>query len=172
MAFNNNYNEEYTFTFNQLPKTKADLLRLPEASLDNPFKTVALVILALCRYKDNINDSLEMLNVLRGPSPLSEFDKQFLSDRLKGKEYKPYSFLFGATPNNGYTTSAPYRITVSQNPYSFENQNWAVLWVKSSGADQPREFKLRLKPSTGQWFINDILALGDIRIPVSDDPWA
>jgi hypothetical protein len=44
--------------------------------------------------------------------------------------------------------------------------------VKSSGADQPREFKLRLMPSTGQWFINDILALGDIRIPVSDDPWA
>ena len=168
----NNYNEEYTFTFNSLPRNKEELLRLPEAKLDSPFKTVALAILSLCRYKDNIDDAYEMINFLRGPEPLSEFDKQFLRDRLKGKEYKPFSFILGATPENGYTPKSPYQIKVRQNPYSFQDEKYAVLWVKSSGADTEREFKLRLKPSTGQWFIRDFLALADIRIPVEADPWA
>ena len=32
--------------------------------------------------------------------------------------------------------------------------------------------KLRKKPSTGQWFLNDIQCLADIRVPVEEDPWA
>ena len=32
--------------------------------------------------------------------------------------------------------------------------------------------KLRKKPSTGQWFLNDIQCLSDIRVPASEDPWA
>ena len=44
--------------------------------------------------------------------------------------------------------------------------------MTSGGADNPRPIKLRKKPSTGQWFLNDIQCLSDIRVPVAEDPWA
>ena len=103
---------------------------------------------------------------------MSPYDKSFIRDRLMGKPYKVKSFFAGATPENGYTPNRPLAITVSSNPYSFDNDNWATMYVVSSGADSPRPVKLRLKPSTNQWFINDIECLSDIRVPASEDPWA
>lgn len=163
---------EFTFTFNKLPESLNEFLSFKEASLDTPYKTTALAILALCVYKNNKELCYSLLNALRGPSPLSNFDKQFLHDRLNGKEYKPYSFFLGSNPNNSYTPTEPYTITVKSNPYSFTEDNYATLFVSSSGADSDREVKLRKKPSTGQWFVTEILALSDIRIPTKDDPWA
>ena len=53
MALNHSYNQEYTFVFPKLPKTVNELLSLPEARLDTPFKTAALAMLSLCVYKEN-----------------------------------------------------------------------------------------------------------------------
>ena len=113
-----------------------------------------------------------MLDFLKGPDSLSTMEKQFLRDRLAGKAYKPFSFFAGATPENRYTPDRPYRITVSTGPYSFTAENWATVYVASGGADSPRQIKLRKKPSTGQWFLNEIQCLSDIRVPTEDDPWA
>jgi hypothetical protein len=99
-------------------------------------------------------------------------EKQFLKDRLAGKAYKSFSFFAGAAPENGYTPDKPYSITVSSNPYSFTTENWATVYVKSGGADSLRPVKLRKKPSTGQWFLNEIQCLSDIRLPAEADPWA
>ncbi|MBE5964051.1 MAG: hypothetical protein IKL73_04035 [Lachnospiraceae bacterium] len=145
---------------------------LKEASLDSAFKTTALTIVALCSYEKNPEGCIEMLNFLKGPEDLSTHEKDFIKERLNGKFYKTFSFFEGATPENSYTPNVPYIIKVSENPYSFDEENWATLYVKSSGADNPRPIKLRKKPSTGQWFLNDIQCLSDIRIPVKDDPWA
>ena len=128
MALNNLYNQEYTFVFQKLPKTVNELLSLKEARLDTPFKTAALAMLSLCVYKENKELCFEMLNALKGPAKLSPFEIQFLNDRLKGKEYKPYSFFNGATKENGYTPTMPYTITVKQNPYSFPEENYATLF--------------------------------------------
>ena len=106
------------------------------------------------------------------PPRLSTFEKQFLKDRLQGKEYKPFSFFKGATTANGYEPAKPYEIVVSDNPYSYPEENWATLYVKSSGADSERSIKFRKKPSTGQWFLNEIQCLSDIRVPAAADPWA
>ena len=57
------------------------------------------------------------------------------------------------------------------NPYSFQNSGWCTLWMHSGGADNDREVKLRQKPSTGQWFLNQILFLSDIRTPAAQDKW-
>lgn len=165
-------NHKETFTFSSLPQTVDQLRALPEASLDSAFKTTALTILALCRYEQDPEASIAMLNFLKGPAPLSTYEKQFIRERLNGKSYKPRSFLAGATPQNGYQPTTPYSVTVTENPYSFDNENWATLYVTSGGADDARPIKLRKKPSTGQWFLNDIQCLSDIRIPVSEDPWA
>ncbi len=165
-------NKSETFTFAALPQSLPELQALPEASLDSPYKTAALALAALCRFEEDETAVHEMLNYLKGPEPLSNLEKQFLRDRLRGKGYKSYSFFAGATPENGYAPAAPYTITVSSNPYSFQTENWATVYVQSGGADSPRPVKLRKKPSTGQWFLNEIQCLSDIRVPKEQDPWA
>lgn len=161
-----------TFVFDRLPRSTAELQALPEASLSTPHRTAALTVAALCLYGENPEMTVEMLNFLKGPQPLSPYEIQFLRDRLAGKAYKPYSFFQGATPENNYTPAQPYRITVSAGPYSFQDAGYAKLMIRSAGADSPREIKLREKPSSGQWFLWENYLLSDIREPKSADPWA
>ena len=165
-------NRSETFTFATLPNNVEELQNLPETSLDSAFKTTALTIVALCRYEENPDEAIAMLNFLKGPAEVSTYEKQFIRERLEGKMYKTRSFFAGATPQNDYTPNKPYTITVNETPYSFDEENWATLYVTSGGADNPRPIKLRKKPSTGQWFLNEIQCLADIRLPNAEDKWA
>ncbi len=165
-------NHTESFTFSSLPASLEELKALPEASLDSAFKTTALCIVALCNLEKDANATWEMLDYLKGPESVNEREKSFIKERLTGKQYKTLSFFKGATPENGYAPATPYTITVSENPYSFDEENWATLYVTSGGADEPRPIKLRRKPSTNQWFVNDIQCLADIRIPTRQDAWA
>jgi len=165
-------NHTETFTFAALPANVDELRALPEAKLDTAFKTTALVILALNRYEADPDAAIAMLGFLRGPEDFGGKEQSFLRDRLKDKEYKARSFLGGAAPENNYTPTKPYTVAVSENPYSFDEENWATLYVTSGGADNPRPIKLRKKPSTGEWFLNEIQCLADIRLPKAEDKWA
>ena len=160
-----------TFTFNSLPKNVQELKQLPEAKLKTPYETAALTVLALTRYEESPEDCIEMLNFLKGPEEVTTYEKQFIRERLNGKFYKTFSLFKGTLPDNNYTPSKPYTITVSSNPYSFDSANWATLYLTSSGADNPRPVKLREKPSTGEWFLNEIQFLSDIRLPANQDKW-
>lgn len=164
--------ESVTFTFEKLPENADELKALPEAVLDTPFKAAALTLLALCRYSENADDGIAMLNFLKGPQPLSPREIQFLHDRvMDGKNYVARSFLSGATPDNNYAPATPYKVTVSANPYSYETEGYAVLWLTSGGADSPRQVKLRAKGGK-TWFLWEQMLLSDIRKPKSEDPWA
>lgn len=165
-------NKSVKFTFQSLPTSVEELKALPEAKLDTPFKTVALTLAVLCNYGNDQEATFAMLDFLKGPEDLSVREKQHLEDCLKDKLYKPFAFFEGATTKNNYKPTTPYVITVSDNDYSYPEENWAHLYVKSAGADSPGVVKLRKKPSTGEWFLNDIMCLTDIRIPVADDKWA
>lgn len=164
--------KEEKFTFASLPTSLTELQALPEAKLDTPFKTAALTMAVLCNFENSQETTYEMLKFLKGPGTLSEFEKSQLRDRLIGKYYKPFSFFAGATVDNDYKPATPYKISIFETPYSYPEENWATMWVQSAGADDLREIKLRKKPSTGQWFLNDIQCLSDIRIPKSADEWA
>jgi len=168
----NSKNRSESFTFSTLPTDAAQLQALPEATLDSPFKTAALTIAVLCHYEQDVQATMEMLDFLKGPGEVSTYGKQFIRERLEGKGYKVRSFFNGATVANGYTPELPYTISVSENPYSYPDENWATLYVTSAGADSPRGIKMRKKPSTGQWFLNEIQCLSDIRVPAEEDPWA
>ena len=165
-------NHTEVFTFSSLPENVAQLQTLPEAKLDTAFKTTALTILALNRYETDPDTAIAMLNFLKGPEDFNGKEQAFLKDRLAGKGYKARAFFGGATPANNYTPAVHYTVTVSETPYSFDEENWATLYVTSGGADNPRPIKLRKKPSTGEWFLNDIQCLADIRLPAADDKWA
>lgn len=161
-----------SFTFNSLPKSVAELSALPESSMSDPYATAALTVLALCEYENAPQASIDMLNFLKGVQPLSPYEIQFIRDRLSGKGYVPRSYLADTSPDNNYQPSVPYTVTVFDNPYSNDEQGYIKLFIQSSGADSPRPIKMRLKPSTNQWFLWEQFLLSDIRMPKADDPWA
>ena len=159
-------------TFSSLPLSLGELQSLPEAAMQTPFDTAALSIAALCAYAFNKEAAFEMLNYLRGPRALSEYEKQFIRDRfMDGKDYIPRSYFDGAVPANDYTPAQPYTLSVGENPYSYQNEGYAKLFVKSGGADSPREIVLRLAKD-GKWYLWDQFLLAGIREPESQNPWA
>lgn len=160
-----------TITFNKMPESMADFMALPETDLSDPFKTAALTIMAFCYYPSNKDFALQMLSYLRGPRPLSEYDKQFIRDRFMDKDYVPRSYFNGTSPANDYKPSVPYCITLFENPYSYTDQGYAKLYVNSSGADSPRYVQLRLAKD-GKWYLWEQFILSDIRQPESSNPWA
>ena len=161
-----------TFTFEKLPETLEELQALPEAALQTPFQAAALTVLALAMYPNNKDICFAMLDFIQGPGQVTARDSQFYADRFRGKDYIMNSYFEGATPANNYTPAQPFTVKISTNPYSFQDENYALLFIKSGGADSPRQVKLRAKPSAGQWFLWEQFLLSDIRIPVAQDAWA
>ena len=162
-----------TFTFEKLPQTLDEMKALPEISMDDPFKSAALALCALCVYSEDRENGTEMLNFLRGPRPMSPMELAFLNDRLMdGKNYVARSYFAGATPENEYTPTQPYTVKIISNQYSkLEGGNYMQLWIHSGGADSPRSITLR-KTGGGTWYLWEQNLLSDIRIPKSQDAWA
>ena len=161
----------FSFCFSELPETLEQMQSLPESSLDTPYKTAALALCALCCYAVDREKGTEMLTFLRGPKgALSAYETQFLNDRLRDQQYVPFSYFEGARPDNDYRPNEPYRITFYSDPYSFNNEGYAKLNVRSGGADSPRQIQLRRKGS--QWYLWEQFVLVGIRKPASQDPWA
>lgn len=165
-------NRDVKFTFAKIPTSVEELKAIPEANLDSPFKTTALTILVLANFENDNEATFEMLNYLKGPEPLSTMEKKFITERLIDRQYIVSSFFKGSSPENDYTPTQPYTIVATENPYTFDTENWGMMLVTSSGADSQRFIKVRKKPSTGQWFLNDIQCLAGIRVPVSQNKWA
>ncbi|MBQ9228141.1 MAG: hypothetical protein IJ168_04840 [Eubacterium sp.] len=157
--------------FAAMPSDLEGFKALPQAAMATPFDTAALTVLALCYYPKNKELSLAMLDYLKGPRPLSTYDKQFIRDRFMDKDYVPRSYFNGATPQNDYEPATPYTVRVSENPYSYNEENYAKLYITSGGADSPRYVQLRLGKD-GKWYLWEQFLLADIRPPESTNPWA
>ncbi len=164
-------NKVQKIVFSALPDTFEQFCSLPQASLANPFDTAAMTVLAFCFYPENKELSLKMLDFLRGPRPMSVMDKQFIQDRFRDKDHVPRSYFEGATPDNNYLPAEPYSIVVSENPYSYQNEGYATLYITSGGADSPRSVQMR-KAKDGKWYLWEQFILADIRKPESENPWA
>lgn len=131
-----------------------------------------MAVLAFCFYPKDCELCYRMLDFLRGPRPLNGSDKSFICDRFSDKDYVPRSYFAGATPNHDYQPVAPYTIEVSENQYSYDEQGYAKLFIKSGGADSPRPIKLR-KAKDGKWYLWEYSSiLSGIRQPESSNPWA
>lgn len=159
-------------SFAALPETVDAVKYVYDQVKSDPYMVTALAVSVLCNYKEDPEETFQMIDVLKGPSPLSNFGKQFIQERLKGKEYKPFSFIQGTSPANGYTVAAaPYRIPVGKSASQPVESNYCTMLVYSTGADSPRSIMLRQKGGT-EWCLTDITILGDIRVPAAEDPWA
>ena len=171
-AVKNAANKSVTIDFPGIPESYEEFVSLPEAKMENPFETAAMTVLAFCVYPKDRELSIKMLNFLRGPRPMSGMDINFIRDRfMDGRDYVPRSYFKGATPENDYTPEIPLKITVGDNPYSYENDGYAKLLVRSGGADSLREIVLR-EAKDGKWYLWEQYILSDIRQPESANPWA
>lgn len=164
-------NKSEAFTFAALPESLAEMQALPQATLDTPFQTAALTVLALCAYAADRQIGQDMLNWLRGPRPLNGQDISFLNDRLRdGKTYLPFTYFVGSTPDNNYTPTQPYTIRVESNHVSVEEQGYMKLFIPCGGADDPRPIKLRQRVSDGKWFLWEQYLLTGVRTPKARRP--
>jgi hypothetical protein len=164
---------EYTIVLNKLPESLEELQALPEAERAKPEQTAALTIAALCLYPKDKEESCRMLDWLRGPRPMSPMEKQFIRDRfMDGKDYIPRSYFAGAVPENDYQPSLPLTLVFRDRASQPVEKEYRILDVRSGGADSPRSVTLRLKPSTGEWFLWEQMLLAGIRVPTSQDEWA
>lgn len=170
-AVSNLGNKKEKIVFRNLPSTFEEFSSLPQAALSTPFDTAAMTVLAFCYYPQNKDLALQMVNYLRGPRPLSGGDISFIADRFRDSDYVPRSYFEGSTPANDYTPAEPYTIVVSENPYSYQNEGYATLYITSGGADSPRSVQMR-KAKDGKWYLWEQFILVGIRQPESANPWA
>lgn len=160
-----------TFSFAQLPLTEQAALSLVNAPVATPGYRAALTLVALALFGQDKARCFSMLNALKTPGFLSPYEKQFLEERLHGKEYKPFSYFEGATPENNYTPTLPYRVSVIASPSASEKTGYLTFYIKSSGADSPRQVVLRERQD-GTYALWEEFLLSDIRAPKKDNPWA
>ena len=153
-------------------RTPEELKACPLADLQLPYGTAALTVAALNRWEEDRAATHAMINILRGPRPMTPFEEQFIRDRLVGKMYVVRSYWAGTSPQNNYTPDLPYSVTFFEDPYTYQNAGYCRLNCTSSGADSPRQVMLRKKESTGEWFLWENYLLPDIRVPADSDPWA
>lgn len=159
-------------TVSSVPTTSEEFSTLPQNDLSKPENTCAMFLLALALYLKDSDAGVAALNTLRGPRPLSNYDIQFLRDRLRGKSYLPLAYFDGATPANNYVPSSPLTLEViaDSRPQDVE-EGYLRLFLKTAGADSLRPIKLRQKGDL--WYLWEYSSiLSGIRIPSAEDAWA
>ena len=121
-AVNNAMHKSKTFVFADYPKNADELKKMPELDFSSPLSTAAFAMLVLLEYDESPENTIEMLNVLKGPQPMNGIDVQFLRDRIKGRGYIPRSYFEGSSVKNDYTPNVPYKITVSEYAYTYQSE--------------------------------------------------
>lgn len=143
----------------------------------NPFEVAAQTVNVICSY-DTKGESVfyEMLQKLMGENQkISNHLKSSIKDRMDEKvSYIGKSYFKGSTPENDYNPEEPLTVVVEENPYSYDNEGYAKLFIKCGGADSSRPITLR-KQKDGVWVLwSDAIIplLTGIRKPESTNPWA
>ena len=80
-------------TIQSVPTTFDEFSALPQNDLSKPENTCVLFLLALHLYIKDKDAGIDAINALRGPRALSNYDIQFLRDRLRDKTYLPLAYF-------------------------------------------------------------------------------
>lgn len=146
-----------TYTFNALPRNIEELKTLEVNNREyfsSPHFVTALFICCLNRLTDNSSDAWNMINYLRTHTAIvgennilkvSNVDMQNIVQNLLGNDSngKPVSnglrsYFAGSSPNNQYTPTTPYQVTVVEQSDVYTTEDGyrcAKLYVESSGSD-------------------------------------
>lgn len=154
-----------------LPMDIGEFKALPQASLASPFDTAALTLLALTFYQGRTELSVSMLEHLSGPAELDAAENASIASCIKACPYSPRSYFDGATPSNDYTPSVPYTVRIYEGSDSYEEEGYAVMYVRSSGSRDPRAIRLR-QAKSGEWYLWEQDVLLPVEEPDKSDVWA
>jgi hypothetical protein len=151
--------------FPVLPATLAELVTSPYNDLRTPINTAALFIVALNTYSQNREESIAMINYLRGANPMSADDVRFLDESLaknNAENHLAQSYLEGATAQNGYTPSQPNTVVTIDNPYTYLATNsgakeYANLLIQCGETEKSRSITMR--NVGGLWYLWEYAAL-------------
>ncbi len=167
-----------TYTFNALPRNIEELQTLEVNNREyfkSPHFVTALFICCLNRIAYNSADAWEMINYLRthtatigenGIQKVSNVDMQnIVSSNLVGKDTNGHpvvnglrSYFAGSSPNNFYTPTTPYQVTVVEagsETYRTEGGiEYCYLYVESSGADSAQGPLQLRKTNNHGWLIH------------------
>lgn len=156
-----------TVHFTGFPSRVEDFQKV---DLKDEYASLAASVLAFILYENHPEWALECLDYLNGPNNVEVSDRQFIETQFSQYPYIARSYLEGASPANDY--SGEKSIYIFENDDSRTEDGTVKLWLTSGGADSPRGVTLRLKKSTGEWFLDTYRnMLTAIRLPESDDIW-
>lgn len=162
-----------TYIFEKLPETVEEFKASPYLDLTSPHNTFAMFIVALEIFIKDKDAGVECINLLKGPVPLTAHEIAFLKERVRDKDYLANAYFEGATPENNYEPSKPYRIvTIEDNaPQYTGGENMKRVFIKEEGFDNKRYANFRSKGD--KWFLYEFsgITLG-VKTPACNDPWA
>ena len=160
-------------TLDRLPADLAEFKAL-SADLSQPETTAALFLCAAQLYVQDREMGEQAVDLLRGPVPMTGYDRQFLADRLRDKAYLPLAYFEGAAPENNYTPAEPFVLKVLEDPNPQKpetDKGIQRLFIETAGADSSRPLRVRQKD--GNWYLYEYSSiLSGIRLPAEADPWA
>ena len=169
----NNKSEKQTgkksVEFSSLPVKLDKFKTLPQAEMKSPYDTAAMFVVALTLYTQDRDESIAMINFLKGPSPLSQRELSLFKTQVT--DYLARSYFAGATPQNDYLPSQPYTVVVSDNAHSYAESGCVNLFVHCGGADSPRPIEMRLAKDSKWYLTGHSSLLAGIRKPESTNPW-
>lgn len=164
-------NNTTTLTFSRMLNNLADL---KELDLKDEYQAACALLFTLAAFEKDETAGTEMFEYINGPEDMSGFDVSFIRNQFAQYPYVARSYFSGTSPENNYAVEG-VKLSFKETPYSRTEDNYVQLAVHSSGADNDRMFKLRKKPSTGEWFLfSDTYKglLAGIRTPKAEDKWA
>jgi len=168
--------KQYTYTFTTLPTCYEDIIQY---KLDSPYKTLALLALAYRVWTpENETDCLQMLDYLTNTGAdsgetdaeghklaknFSEHDPavQFVRARMKQNEKYRFignSYMGGASPENDYTPTEPYTVTLRESVYvpyveaTPTTPELQQIFIQSNGSDSDR-YSVLYQDQRGDWRI-------------------
>ncbi len=167
-------NLDHIVSMSKLPTSVADLKSF---DITNEYISAAAIFATLARFETDFDGAMEMLDYLMGPEEPNSYTASFIRNQINQYPYVMRSYFEGATPKNDYTPTS-YTLIFRENSYSRQSTNTGYttcqLYCPTSGADNPRPVTLRLKPSTGEWFLFSDTYKGPmvgVVKPASLDPW-
>ena len=127
---------------------------IKEFKFTDPIDAFCLLIFAICNYEKNKDIFYEMLKKATNTDNISENLKQKIDEQLTKNNKQSYignSYFYGTTRENNYTPFKPYTLEIVEGPYAYQNEGYATLHIKSSGADLPRPVTFE-KTKDNKWY--------------------
>ncbi len=155
--------------FHELPTEWEIFTNLADSFMNIPEKVAALFIMVLRIYAVDKELGLKMVSYLRHEEELSESEISMTLDApLRQASYLPLAYLKGSTPQNNYSPSTPYVITVKESREKSKSRKQKTLYIGCPGDGTYRPvtlFKIKKRKAKNKnllgdpWFISDYTSL-------------